>query len=102
LGAVAAGVAVASGIANVKKILSVKTPKGGGNTGGTPSASGAPSAGSTTAPNFNVVGNSGVNQLAGVLSTNQQQPPIKTYVVASDVTSAQSEDRNTIKGASIG
>lgn len=102
LGAVAAGVAVASGLANVKKILAVKTPKGGGNSGGVPSGGGAPSAGGTTAPNFNVVGNSGVNQLAGVLSTNQQQPPIKTYVVASDVTSAQSEDRNTIKGASIG
>jgi hypothetical protein len=36
------------------------------------------------------------------MSTNQQQPPIKTYVVASDVTSGQSLDRNIIKNASLG
>ena len=101
LGAVAAGVAVASGIANVKKIISVKTPKGGGG-GSVPSVGGSSAAGaSSSTPNFNVVGNSGVNQLAGVLS-NREQTPIKTYVVAQDVTSGQSLDRNAIDGASLG
>jgi hypothetical protein len=97
LGAVAAGVAVASGIANVKKILSVKTPKGGGGGGGNvPSGGGAPSA-----PQFNVVGNSGVNQLAGIMATNEQTP-VKAYVVPSDVTTGQSLDRNIIRNASLG
>lgn len=98
LGTVAAGVAIAAGLANVKKIISVKTPKGGGG-GATPSGGGAAA---SSAPQFNVVGNSGVNQLASVMSTNQQQPPIKTYVVSSDVTSSQSLDRNIIKSATLG
>lgn len=96
LGAVAAGVAVASGLANVKKILAVKTPKGGGGGGGVPTGGGAPSA-----PQFNVVGNSGVNQLAGIMATNEQTP-VKAYVVPSDVTTGQSLDRNIIRNASLG
>jgi hypothetical protein len=99
LGGVAAGVAVAAGLANVKKILAVKTPSiggGGGGGGNVPSGGGAPSA-----PQFNVVGNSGVNQLANVMST-QQQTPVKAYVVPSDVTTGQSLDRNIIRNASLG
>jgi hypothetical protein len=53
------------------------------------------------APQFNVVGNSGVNQLANVMST-QQQTPVKAYVVPSDVTTGQSLDRNIIRNASLG
>jgi hypothetical protein len=97
LGSVAAGVAVVAGLANVKKILSVKTPKGGGVGGANvPTGGGAPSA-----PQFNVVGNSGVNQLASVLATNEQTP-VKAYVVPSDVTTGQSLDRNIIRNASLG
>jgi hypothetical protein len=103
LGAVAAGVAVASGIANVKKILAVKTPKGGGG-GAAPSVAGAGAGGGAAggaAPQFNVVGNSGVNQLAGIMATNEQTP-VKAYVVPSDVTTGQSLDRNIIRNASLG
>jgi hypothetical protein len=96
LGGIAAGVAVASGLANVKKILAVKVPGGGGGGGNVPSGGGAPSA-----PQFNVVGNSGVNQLANVLATTETAP-FKTYVVAQDVTSGQSLDRNIIRNASLG
>jgi len=97
LGAVAAAGALASGYASVKKILAVKTPKGGGGgSGGVPSGGSAPSA-----PQFNVVGNSGVNQLAGIMST-KEQTPVKAYVVPSDVTSGQSLDRNIIRNASLG
>ena len=96
LGGIAAGVAVASGLANVKKILSVKVPGGGGGGGNVPSGGGAPSA-----PQFNVVGNSGVNQLAGIMATNEQTP-VKAYVVPSDVTTGQSLDRNIIRNASLG
>lgn len=103
LGAVAAGVAVAAGIANVKKILAVKTPKGGGG-GAAPSMAGAGAggaAGASSAPQFNVVGNSGVNQLAGIMANNEQTP-VKAYVVPSDVTTGQSLDRNIIRNASLG
>jgi hypothetical protein len=95
LGAAAAGVAVASGLMNVKKILSVKTPKGGG--GSAPSGGGAPSS-PASAPTFNVVGNAGVNQIANTLGTQQ---PIQAYVVANNVTTQQSLDRNIVSNASL-
>ena len=96
LGAVAAGVAVASGIANVKKILSVKSPKGNGGASA-PSGGGSPTP--PPAPQFNVVGNSGVNQIAQTLGSQQ---PVQAYVVANNVTTAQSLDRNIIQNASLG
>ena len=95
LGAVAAGVAVASGIANVNKILSVQTPGGGGGGGSAPTAAAMPSP-----PSFNTVGSSSTNQLAQTIGS-QSQTPIKSYVVASDVSTAQALDRNIISNASI-
>jgi hypothetical protein len=91
----------ATGLKAVKDIVAVKVPGGGGGGGAAPSMSGGGGAGASSAPQFNVVGNSGVNQLAGVLSNNQQTP-VKTYVVAQDVTSGQSLDRNIIQNASLG
>lgn len=94
-----AGLAIAVGLKNISAINKVKVPGGGGSGGATPSV---PSEGGGAAtPNFNVVGNSGVNQLAGALS-NREQTPVKAYVVAQDVTSGQSLDRNAITGASLG
>lgn len=98
LGAVAAGVAVASGIANVKKILSVKSPKGNGGASA-PSGGGSPAATPAPAPSFNVVGNSGVNQIAQTLGSQQ---PVQAYVVANNVTTQQSLDRNIVNNASLG
>ena len=101
LGFAAAGVAVAAGFMNVKKILAVKTPKGGGG-GAAPSDPGRGAAmGGATAPQFNVVGATGVNQLAGVMGA-QQQTPVQAYVVANNVTTAQSLDRNIIQSATLG
>lgn len=74
---------------------------GGGGGSSSSSSSGGGGAMGGTAPQFNVVGNSGVNQLAGVMSTNQQTP-VKAYVVPSDVTTGQSLDRNIIRNASLG
>jgi hypothetical protein len=65
---------------------------GGGDTGG---GGGAPAA----APQFNVVGNSGVNQIAQTLGSQQ---PVQAYVVASNVTTQQSLDRNIVANASLG
>ena len=87
---------VATTIAATAKALSAV---GGGGGGSAPSGGGATGGGA--APQFNVVGNSGVNQLANVMNT-KEQPPIKTFVIASDVTSGQSLDRNIIKNASLG
>lgn len=93
-----AGIAIMAGIKNVKSILAVKVPGGGGG-GSAPTAGGAAGA-AATAPQFNMVGNTGVNQLAQTLG--QEQPPIKTYVTAGDVTTGQSLNRNIITNASLG
>lgn len=53
-----------------------------------------------TPPQINTVGASGVNQLAEVIG-GQAKQPVRAYVVAGDVTTAQSLERNTIKEASI-
>ena len=89
-----AGIAIAAGIKNIKAITSVKTPNGGGGGGNIPTA---PSGGGgVTAPNFNIVGNSGINQLAELGGQ-----PIQAYVVSGEVTSAQALDRNRIQNASF-
>jgi hypothetical protein len=92
---IAMGAAITAGLINVKKITDTKfdggaTPPagGGGGTGG--------GAGSVMSPSFNIVGNSGINQLAQL-----QQKPSKAYVVSGDVTSAQSLDRNRIENATL-
>lgn len=89
-----AGIAIAAGIKNVKSILAVKVPGGGG--GSAPSASSTPAA-----PQFNVVGQGGANQLAQTMVSKEQQP-IKAYVTAGDVTTGQSLNRNIINNASMG
>ena len=90
---------IATGLTNVKTILSTKVPQpnvagissGGGSTPSTPPAP----------PSFNIVGASGTNQLADAIG-GQTQQPVQAYVVANDVTSAQSLDRNIVEGASLG
>jgi chromosome segregation ATPase len=95
--AIVTGVA---GLLQVKKILSVKTPKGGGGGGGSVPSNISGGGGTTAAPTFNVVGNSGVNQIANTLGGTQ--PPIQAYVVANNVTTQQSLDRNIVSNASLG
>jgi hypothetical protein len=92
-GGIAAGIAVASGLANVAKISQQKF-EGGGSVGG----GGGGGGGSipSVAPSFNVVGNSGFNQLAQI-----QQTPMQAYVVSGEVTSAQALDRNRVKNATL-
>ena len=96
--AIATGVV---GLANVKKIASVKIPNtssgGSSATGSIPTAPSVPS----LPPAFNIVGSSGTNQLADAIG-GQSQQPIQAFVVASEVTSAQALERNTIEGATIG
>jgi len=95
-GAIAAGIAVASGLANVAKIGQQKF-EGGTPPSNTPPPSGNLGGGGTImSPNFNIVGNSGMNQLAQL-----QQQPTKAYVVSGDMTTAQALDRNRIENATL-
>ncbi|NBX28526.1 MAG: hypothetical protein EBR55_09845 [Chitinophagia bacterium] len=73
----------------------------GGDSGGGGSASSG-SGGGSAAPSFNVVGNSGVNQLAQTMVGERQQSPIQAYVVAQNVTTAQGLNRAIINNASLG
>jgi len=98
LAPIAAGVAVAAGAAQIAVISAQTFDGGGGGAVSSPSVGGGgastPSVGGGGAPQFNTVGTSGFNQVAGSIA-NQNQEPIKAYVVANDVTSQQSLDRNS-------
>ena len=79
------------GLAQVVKIAKTQF-----NSGATPPSTvdiPSPSDTRSQPANFNVVGNSGVNQLADSLNAQ----PIKAYVVSGDVTSAQSLERNKME-----
>ena len=98
-GGIAAAGIIAAGLANVKKITSTKTPQPpallGASTGGgvaTPSPQ---------APSFNIVGSDPQTQLADAIG-QQTQKPVKAFVVAGDVSTAQSLDRNIIQESSLG
>ena len=52
-------------------------------------------------PSFNVVGASELNQVAAAV-VGQEKDPVRAYVVASDVSTAQELDRNILSEASIG
>ena len=88
---VKAGIVATTGAASLVKIASSKFDEG--STGGS-----APeiASGGSQAPNFNVVGNSGINQLAQL-----QTEPTRAYVVSGEVTSQQSLDRNRQMNATL-
>ena len=99
-GFISAAAAVATGIANIKKITDTQFQGGS-----TPTATSAPSGaggigGGGNVASFNVVGNTGINQLAEGLG-NQNQQPVQAFVVGSEVTTQQSLDRNKIETATI-
>ncbi len=89
----AAGIATSIRSA-VKAAKGIVGSKGGGGGGGGVTVPSAP-------PAFNIVGANPQNQLAETLS-GESQTPIKAYVTAGDVTTAQSLERNIIENASIG
>lgn len=94
-------ISTAIGIAgNVAATAKALQSLGGGSTPTPPSVGGGGgSAGGgmqAQAPQFNVVGNSGINQLAQL-----QQTPMQAYVVSGEVTSAQALDRNRVQNATL-
>jgi len=70
------------------------------SSGNTTASGGSTSAPAPASPVFNVVGTSGVNQIAQTIG--RDQPPVKAYVVANDVTTAQSLERNIVSSATLG
>jgi len=69
---------------------------------GAPSGAGGGGGGEApAAPQFNVIGQGGANQIAQSIA-GQEQQPLKAYVVSNDVTTSQSLDRNIVNNASIG
>jgi hypothetical protein len=66
-----------------------------------PSLGGAGGSGGGQAPDFNIVGSSGINQLRTAIE-GQLNRPIKTYVTTKDVSTGQELDRNIVNGATFG
>ena len=86
--------AAATGAAQIATIA--KTKFGGGGSGETPSIDASAGGGQAQAPSFNVVGDSGVNQLAQI-----QQQPVQAFVVSGEVTTSQALDRNRVQNATL-
>lgn len=98
-GLVAAGVATSFGLAQVAAISRLKYTEQGLPTPNLMSQ-GAGGGSGTQEPSFNIIGAGGQSQLAQAVAS-QQREPLKAYVVAGDVTTAQSLERNKIQEASI-
>ena len=95
-----AAIGIASTIASTATALQA-IGKGGSvaSSASIPSMStGGDNAMESQAPSFNVVGTSGANQIADVVAS---QEPVKAYVVANDVTTAQALDRNIVESATL-
>lgn len=67
-----------------------------GGDGGSVAASASAGGGGEVSPQFNVVGDSGVNQLAQI-----QQQPTQAFVVSGEVTTSQALDRNRVQNATL-
>lgn len=92
---ISTGIGIAANIAATAKAL--QAVGGGAASGGGSFVGGSPTP--PPAPQFNVVGNTGVNQLAQTLGSQQ---PVQAFVVANQVTTQQALDRNILNNASIG
>ncbi len=94
--ALSVGSTVASAAKSIQAIKGdKKSVSGGGSSVGGGGGGSAPAP-----PTFNVVGGTPTSQLADAVASQTQQP-IQTYVVANDVTSAQSLENNIIEGATL-
>ena len=95
-----AGVAtvLATGFQQVRAIQQTEIPVL--SVGGVTASGGAAPVPQIQPPSFNVVGASPINQLTEAIA-GQQSQPVKAFVVAGDVTTAQELDRNAITTAGI-
>lgn len=100
LGIAAAAAAVTGGLLNVKQIQATQFQGGAGGGGDTSPNYSASTGSESQAPDFNIVGQSGFNQIATALGQNNSTP-VKAYVVSGDVTTAQALDNNIIDTATF-
>lgn len=96
----AAAAAVTGGLLNVKQIQATQFQGGAGGGGDTSPNYSASTGSESQAPDFNIVGQSGFNQIATALGQNNSTP-VKAYVVSGDVTTAQALDNNIIDTATF-
>lgn len=96
LGKAAAVAAIGLGLAQVNAIRKTQFVPSGTSVASDSSVGSA----QVQAPNFNIVGQSGSNQLAQSIQ-GQLDKPIRAYVVSKDVSTAQEMDRNIVKTAGI-
>ena len=100
-GAIAAGIAIAGGLARIAAISAQKF-QWTDQEPATPSASGAAAGGgSIPQPQFNIVGQSGTNQLAAGIGAQFDQP-LRAYVVGGEVSTAQELERRRVRTATFG
>ena len=102
LNTIGAGIGIASSIAATAKGLQglkqTGLDTGGGGSAGTGGSLPTPP---PAPPSFNIVGASDTNQLADAIG-GQTQQPVQAFVVANDVTTAQSLENNIVEGATLG
>jgi hypothetical protein len=99
LNKVSAGIGIAANIAATAKGLAALGGGGAASGGSVGGSSGGGASAPAPTPQFNVVGNSGINQVAATLG---QQQPVQAFVVANQVTSQQALDRSIVNNASLG
>ena len=90
---ISTGIGIAANIAATAKALK---ELGGGSAPSAPPIGGGGGGGGVMSPNFNVIGSSGVNQLAQI-----QQQPTRAYVVSGDVANGLSLERNRLQNATL-
>jgi len=86
-------------------IAAIKSATGAANSvagtlGGGSASGGGAAAAQPQAPSFNIVGATETSQLAEAVGSQTQQP-VQAYVVANDVTTAQSLENNIVEGATL-
>ena len=92
---------IAMGVAGAAQVAAIATQKfnpSGASGGSTPTPSGAATTSPSQSPSFNVVGQSGFNQVAGALG---QQQPVQAYVVAGAVTTQQQLNNAIVQRATF-
>ena len=94
--AAAAGVFAAGNIATI----AATQFNGGGGGGGMATASRSAPSTTSAIPSFDTIGSSGTNQLSEAIA-GQNNQPMRAYVVANDVNSAQSLERNRQSNATF-
>ena len=98
LNTASAGLSIASSVLSASKAISKLGGGGGGLERDNPAGGGT---NTPTAPSFNLIGQGGLNQVAQSLNQQNDQP-LKAYVVSKEVSTNQELDRNIEATATLG